>query len=87
MTVRAVDDYTLECVLPVPFAPFLRSMGTPIYPKHILEERVDNDTFEATWGIETDPVEIIGTGPFTIENYVPGERVVFQRNPNYWTGG
>ena len=84
MTVRAVDDYTLECVLPAPFAPFLRSMGTPIYPKHILEKRVDDDTFEATWDIETDPAEIIGTGPFTIESYLPGERVVFQRNPNYW---
>ena len=84
MTVGAVDDYTVECVLPVSFAPFLRSMGTPIYPKHILEERVDDDTFEATWDIETDPAEIIGTGPFTIESYVPDERVVFQRNPSYW---
>ena len=38
MTVTALDDYTVFCELPVSFAPFLRSMGTAIYPKHILEQ-------------------------------------------------
>ena len=84
MTVTAPDDYTVQCVLPVPFATFLRSMGTAIYPKHILEKHVDDDTFVSTWDIDTDPSEIIGTGPFTIGSYVPGERVVMQRNSNYW---
>ena len=84
MTVTAMDDHTVEFVLPVPFAPFLRSMGTAIYPKHILEKHVDDGTFASTWDIDTDPFEIIGTGPFTIESYDPGERVVMRRNPNYW---
>ena len=84
MTVTALDDYTVQCVLPVPFAPFLRSMGTAIYPKHILEPHVDDGTFTSTWDIDTDPSEVIGTGPFTIGSYAPGERVVLQRNPNYW---
>ena len=84
MTVTALDDYTVQCVLPVPFAPFLRSMGTAIYPKHVLESHVDDGTFSDTWDIDTDPSEVIGTGPFTIGSYVPDERVVLQRNPNYW---
>ena len=84
MTVSMIDDYTVQFVLPVPFAPFLRSMGTAIYPKHILEPHVDDGTFNSTWGIETDPAEVIGTGPFTIETYEPGERIVLRRNPNYW---
>ena len=84
MTVTALDDHTVECVLPVPFAPFLRSMGTAIYPKHILEKHVDNGTFTSTWDIDTDPAEVIGTGPFTIEQYEPGARVVMWRNPDYW---
>ena len=50
MTVTALDEYTVECVLPVSFAPFLRSMGTAIYPEHILEKHVDDGTFTATWG-------------------------------------
>ena len=84
MTVTALDDYTVRCVLPVPFAPFLRSMGTAIYPKHILEPYVDDGTFNEVWDLDTDPVEVIGTGPFTIERYVPKERVVLTSNPNYW---
>ncbi len=84
MTVTALDDYTVQFVLPVPFAPFLRSMGTAIYPQHVLEPHVNDGTFAETWDIDTDPAEIIGTGPFTIERYDPGERVVLQRNPSYW---
>ena len=84
MTVTALDDHTVRCDLPVPFAPFLRSMGTAIYPKHILEPHVEDGTFNEVWGIDTNPTEVIGTGPFTIERYEPGERVVFRRNPDYW---
>ena len=84
MDVVAIDDHTVEFRLPVPFAPFLRSLGTAIYPRHILEQHVDDGTFVDTWDIDTDPAEIIGTGPFTIESYEPGERVVLARNPNYW---
>lgn len=84
MGVAVIDDYTVELTLPVPFAPFLRSMGTAVYPRHILEPHVDDGTFADTWGIDTDPAEIIGTGPFTIESYQPGEQVVLARNPSYW---
>ncbi|MDE2991206.1 MAG: ABC transporter substrate-binding protein [Chloroflexota bacterium] len=84
MTVTALDDYTVQCVLPVPFATFLRSMGTAIYPKHILEPHVDDGTFADVWDIDTDPAEIIGTGPFTIASYIPGDEIVLRRNPSYW---
>jgi len=84
MSVAVVDNHTVAFTLPVPFAPFLRSLGTAIYPRHILEKHVDDGTFIDTWGIDTDPAEIVGTGPFTIESYMPGERVVMARSPNYW---
>ena len=84
MTVTALDDHTVEIVLPQPFAPFLRSMGTAIYPKHIVEGPISAGTFGELWGIDTVPAEIIGTGPFTIGEYAPGERVTFERYPNYW---
>ncbi len=84
MTVVAVDEHTVVCILPQPFAPFLRTMGTAIYPRHILEKHVNDGTFVDTWDINTAPSDIIGTGPFTIETYIPGERVVMARNPDYW---
>ena len=84
MTVRKVNDYAVEFRLPVSFAPFLRSMDTAIYPQHILEPHVAAGTFDTVWNINTNPGEVIGTGPFTIAGYQPGQRVTLRRNPNYW---
>ena len=84
MSVETIDDYTVRFVLPVPFAPFLRFMGTAIYPKHLLEQAVQDGVFAETWGLDTNPAEIVGTGPFTIESYAPAARVVLKRDPNYW---
>ena len=84
MSVEVIDEYTVQFALPVSFAPFLRSMATAIYPQHVLQPFVDDGTFTEVWGIETEPSEIIGTGPFLIEQYVPEERVTFRRNPDYW---
>ena len=82
--VAKIDDHTVRFTLPVPFAPFLRTMGTPIYPKHVLEKHVDDGSFTSTWDVGTDPSQIIGTGPFTIERYDVGERIVLRKNPLYW---
>ena len=84
MTVRAIDDFTVQFVLPVSFAPFLRSMNTAIFPRHILQTHVEGGTFADAWDISSDPSEVIGTGPFLIDQYVAGERVAFRRNPDYW---
>ena len=84
MTVTALDDHTVQITLPVPFAPFLRALGTAIYPEHVLAPHVEEGTFASVWDIETDPSEVVGTGPFTIGGYEPGERLVLRRNPGYW---
>ena len=83
-TVEKVDDHTVRFVLPVKFAPFLRGMGQAILPKHKLRETVAEGRFNFTWGIDTAPKEIIGTGPFKLVHYDPGQRLVFERNPYYW---
>ena len=79
-----IDRHTVSFTLPVPFAPFLRNMSTPIYPRHLLERHVDDGSFTSTWDVGTDPRKIVGTGPFTIERYDVGERVVLKKNPHYW---
>ncbi len=84
MTVTAIDDYTLRCVLPVSFAPFLRSMSQSIFPQHILQPYIDEGMFAEVWDIDTDPSEVIGTGPFVISGYTPGERIAFERFDAYW---
>lgn len=84
MTVTAVDDYTVRFALTAPYATFLVHMGTAMYPEHILEPHVAAGTFADVWDINSDPGEVIGTGPFTITSYVPGDRIVLTRNPDYW---
>ena len=84
MTVTATDDYTVRCVLPVSFAPFLRSMSQSILPQHILQPYISEGRFAEVWDIDTDPAEIIGTGPFVVSEYAQGERIVFERFDEYW---
>ncbi|RVB82090.1 ABC transporter substrate-binding protein, partial [Mesorhizobium sp. M7A.F.Ca.CA.002.04.1.1] len=48
---------------------------TPIIPKHAF----DKETFDRT---TLKPV--IGSGPYTIAQVQPGQRIVFKRNPDYW---
>lgn len=81
---RKIDKYTVEMEIPKPFAPFLNNMMTYIVPKHKLYEPWQNGNFNETWGINTEPSEIVGTGPFTLGEYKPGERVVLIRNAKYW---
>jgi len=82
--VEKIDDFTVKFILPVKFAPFLRSMGHEIMPKHVLEDVVKKGEFNSYWGLDAKPQSIIGTGPFMLESYLPGERIVLRRNPNYW---
>ncbi|NUN48652.1 MAG: ABC transporter substrate-binding protein [Candidatus Brocadiae bacterium] len=80
-----VDDYTVRFTLPKRYALYLQLIGgVSIYPRHILKPRVDDGTFNSTWNIATPPSQVIGTGPYMPSEYVPGERFVQKRNPNYW---
>ena len=82
--VEKIDDFTVKFTLPVRFAPFLRGMSQTILPKHKLQKVVQEGKFNFTWGIDTPPREIVGTGPFKLVRYDPGQRLVFERNPSYW---
>lgn len=79
-----IDDYTIKLILPKSFAPLLRQLGQAILPKHILEEAVKAGKFNSTWGVDTLPSKIIGTGPFMLTEFKPGERLAYTKNPIYW---
>ena len=82
--VEKIDEYTVRFILPVKFAPFLRAMEQPVLPKHCLWQAVQQKKFAFTWSIDTPAAQIVGTGPFMLSEYHPGERLVFKRNPHYW---
>lgn len=84
LKVEKVDSFTVKFTLPCKFAPFLRSMGQEILPKHLLENVAKEGKFNYHWGLNSKPGEIVGTGPFKLQSYLVGERVVLERNPHYW---
>lgn len=89
-TVRKLDEQRVEFAAPEPFAPLLRFAGGAFLPKHALEKTVTtldsegNPQFLSTWGTDSDPKQIIGSGPYRIKSYQPSERVILERNPYYW---
>jgi len=84
LKVEKIDEHTVRFTLPVKFAPFLRSMAQTIMPKHCLFQAVKQNKFSFTWGIDTPPSQLIGTGPFMFKTWREGEKLVFVRNPNYF---
>ena len=55
--------------------PLIIAAFTPVLPKHATDpERFEQSTL-------TPP---IGSGPYRIKSINPGERIVYQRDPNYW---
>ncbi len=84
--VKKLDKYNIEFKIKKPFAPFQRFIGTQIAPQHIFKPALEKgkryfDTFLST---TTDPKNIVGSGAFLLEEYVPAQRVVMKRNPYYY---
>jgi peptide/nickel transport system substrate-binding protein len=82
---EAPDDNTIVLTFAAPSGPGLRMLDAlPILPKHKLEGALKAGTFDKAWGPTTPPAEMAGMGPFVLNEYVPGQRLVFDRNPHYW---
>lgn len=81
-----VDDYTVKFITIKPFAPFLRILSASIAPKHIFEPAVKKGSkyFDSFWSTTTPPKNFVISGPFKLKEYVPAQRIVFERNPNYY---
>jgi peptide/nickel transport system substrate-binding protein len=69
--VQAPDDYTVVFSLANTNPDFLKDLGD----YHAMIMDADATDFATEWN---------GTGPFMIESYLPEDRIVFTRNPNYW---
>jgi peptide/nickel transport system substrate-binding protein len=67
--VSIVDDDTVKVFLKELDTNFLSNFIQPIIPK-------DNDEFQN--------IKPIGTGPFKFIEYIPGQKIIMEKNENYW---
>ena len=85
LAASAPDAHTVVLTLAAPFGPGVRLLDNlTILPKHKLGAALEQGTLRETWGLNTPAAEMTGAGPFVLEEYRPGERLVFARNPRYW---
>ena len=85
VVVRKTGTYTLQFELSRPYASALRLFDSiPILPRHKLLKAYRDGVITEAWNLSTPPEEIVGLGPFRVKRFVPGERVVLERNPFYW---
>ena len=81
-----IDDYTVKFITHKSFAPFLRQLTYPIMPKHYSKPFSDKgeSAFNTFLTPNTRPEDIVSSGAFKLKEYVAAQRVVFERNPNYY---
>ena len=76
--VKAIDDHTFEVTLsePVPYfyKLLVHSSVSPV-PKAVVEKYGDK------W---TQPANIVSNGSYKLKDWVVNERIVLERNTNYW---
>ncbi|MGC2505394.1 MAG: ABC transporter substrate-binding protein [Candidatus Acidiferrales bacterium] len=85
IAVEKIDSDTVRFTLAQPYAAADRLFdGFAILPRHLLESAYQNGSFSQAWGISMAPSQFAGLGPFRLREYVPGERIVLERNPYYW---
>ncbi|HEV2107409.1 MAG TPA: ABC transporter substrate-binding protein, partial [Thermomicrobiales bacterium] len=75
---EAVDELTVKMTFDEPnvnwYVPFTGGIYGPIYPKHYIE---------ANGGVEVMLNNPIGTGPYKVDSFSPGDQVIYSANENF----
>ncbi len=82
---EATDDYTVVMTLDHAFAPLINFFSlwyVGIVPEHIYNDPAYPDPTENPHNFGALPP--IGTGPFKFVEWVSGDHITLERNPEYW---
>lgn len=69
--IEKVDDYTIRLKLARPAYYLMEALTMPA---------------TSIVPVDFDPANPVGTGPFSLVSFTPGQQVVFARNDDYWRG-
>jgi oligopeptide transport system substrate-binding protein len=85
--IETPDERTLRILLghPVPYLPVLAALPSwfPVNPRVVASFK-GMTARGAAW---TRPGNLVGNGPFVLEEWQPNARIVVARNPRYWDAG
>lgn len=85
IAVEKLDTYAVRFTFPAAYAAAERVFDSlAILPRHLLEKDYNEGKINQTWNLNITPEKIAGLGPFRLKQFVPGERLVLERNPYYW---
>jgi peptide/nickel transport system substrate-binding protein len=85
ITVHKVDAWTIVFRFAKTYGVAERLFdGFAILPRHLLEKPYAEGKLGQTWTLSTAANQWAGLGPFRLKEYVPGQRLVLERNPYYW---
>ena len=76
--IETPDLYTFIVHYDKPYAPALMSWAMSIHPRHLLEGKEITKSLLAR--------QPIGTGPYRFSEWVGGEKIVLESNPDYFEG-
>ncbi|MEH7885158.1 ABC transporter substrate-binding protein [Bacillus sp. JJ1609] len=76
-----VDDHTIKITLEKPFAPFIKTLGT-VFANIVNPKLAENhgDDLGESYLADKD----FGSGPYTLESWDRGQKMVLKANENYW---
>lgn len=85
ISVEKIDSRTVLFEFAKAYAPAERVFdGLAILPRHLLEKAYQEGKLGQVWNLASATNEVAGLGPFRFKEYVPGQKLVCERNPYYW---
>jgi peptide/nickel transport system substrate-binding protein len=85
IAVEKIDQYTVAFTLSEAYAAAERLFdGVAMLPRHLLARDFEQGSLGGVWPVSVAREKIAGLGAFRLKEYVPGQRIVLERNPYYW---
>jgi peptide/nickel transport system substrate-binding protein len=85
LSVSKLDNYTVRFDMSQPYAAAERIFDSvAMLPQHLLGRTYEQGTFAQAFTLNAAPSAIAGLGPFRFKQYLPGQRLILERNPYYW---
>ncbi|HAC31513.1 MAG TPA: ABC transporter substrate-binding protein, partial [Treponema sp.] len=87
ITIQKVDDRSFTFHFPRPEADPLLATNMSFGPAFLYKAAKDRGGAKAVkdlFTVASDPKELPSMGPYFISEYTPGQRIIYERNDDYW---